>query len=106
MLDMGFLPAIRRIAAILPKDRQTMCFSATMEGAMANLVKVYTRNPVRLAFGSTLKPSENVRLQAFEVAANGKQEALHRLLSKEVGRCLVFSRTKRGAERIATSLNR
>src|SRR5712664_1004085 len=59
MLDMGFLPAIRRIAAILPKERQTLCFAATMEGAMTNLVKDYTRNPVRLAFGSTLKPSEN-----------------------------------------------
>src|ERR1700682_2630679 len=106
MLDMGFLPAIRRIAAILPQERQTLCFSATMEGAMANLVKEYTRNPVRLAFGSTLKPSENVRLQAFEVSANGKHDALHHLLSKEVGRCLVFSRTKRGTERIATSLNR
>src|SRR5258708_3367474 len=91
MLDMGFLPAIRRIAAILPKERQTMCFSATMEGAMANLVKEYTRNPVRLAFGSTLKPSENVRLQAFEVTANGKQDALHQLLTKESGRCLVFA---------------
>ena len=44
MLDMGFLPAIRRIASILPKERQTMCFSATMEGAMTNLVKDYTRN--------------------------------------------------------------
>ncbi len=106
MLDMGFLPAIRRIAAILPKERQTMCFSATMEGAMANLVKEYTRNPVRLAFGSTLKPSENVRLQAFEVTANGKQDALHQLLTKESGRCLVFSRTKRGTERIAKNLNR
>ena len=106
MLDMGFLPAIRRIAAILPKERQTMCFSATMEGAMANLVKDYTRNPVRLAFGSTLKPSENVRLQAFEVTADGKQDALHQLLTKERGRCLVFSRTKRGTERITKNLNR
>jgi ATP-dependent RNA helicase RhlE len=106
MLDMGFLPAIRRIAAVLPKERQTMCFSATMEGAMTHLVKDYTRNPVRLTFGSTLKPSENVRLQAFEVGADGKQGMLHRLLVKESGRCLVFSRTKRGAERIAKSLNR
>jgi len=105
MLDMGFLPAIRRIAAILPKDRQTMCFSATMEGAMASLVKEYTRNPVRLAFGSTLKPSENVRLQAFEVTVDGKQGALHHLLTKETGRCLVFSRTKRGTERITRNLN-
>src|ERR1700704_1216747 len=105
MLDMGFLPAIRRIASILPKERQTMCFSATMEGAMTNLVKDYTRNPVRLAFGSTLKPSENVRLQAFEVTVDGKQEALLHLLTKERGRCLVFSRTKRGTERIAKNLN-
>jgi len=105
MLDMGFLPAIRRIASILPKERQTMCFSATMEGAMSNLVKDYTRNPVRLAFGSTLKPSENVRLQAFEVTADGKQEALQHLLTEELGRCLVFSRTKRGTERITKNLN-
>src|SRR5882724_393768 len=106
MLDMGFLPAIRRIVSILPKERQTMCFSATMEGAMARLVKDYTTDPVRLTFGSTLKPSENVRLQAFEVPADGKHETLLHLLGKESGRCLVFSRTKRGTERIAKSLNR
>src|ERR1700724_1030016 len=106
MLDMGFLPVIRRIVALVPKERQTMCFSAPREGAMATLVKDYTRNPVRLGFGSTLKPSENVRLQAFEVTANGKQDALHHLLTKESGRCLVFSRTKRGTERIAKNLNR
>ena len=106
MLDMGFLPAIRRIASILPRERQTMCFSATMEGAMANLVKDYTRNAVRIALGSTLKPAENVRLQAFEVSADGKLELLRQLLNKETGRCLVFSRTKRGTERIAKGLNR
>ena len=106
MLDMGFLPSIRRIAAALPRDRQTMCFSATMEGAMAHLVKDYTRNPVRITLGSTLKPAENVRLQAFEVTADGKLELLRHLLSKESGRCLVFSRTKRGTERIAKGLNR
>jgi ATP-dependent RNA helicase RhlE len=106
MLDMGFLPAMRRIAAILPKDRQTMCFSATLEGSVAHLVHDYTRHPVRLAFGSTLKPAENVRLQAFEVTQDGKLEMLHRLLSNEGGRCLVFARTKRGAERITWGLAR
>jgi ATP-dependent RNA helicase RhlE len=106
MLDMGFLPAIRRIAAVLPKERQTMCFSATMEASVAHLVKDYLRNPVRLAFGSTLKPSENVRVQAFEVSLDRKQEVLHRLLAKETGLCLVFARTKRGAERLAQSLSR
>ena len=106
MLDMGFLPALRRIARVMPKDRQTMCFSATLEASVAHLVSDYTRNPVRLAFGSTLKPSENVRVQAFEVAADRKQEMLHRLLSKETGRCLVFARTKRGTERLARNLTR
>jgi ATP-dependent RNA helicase RhlE len=105
MLDMGFLPAIKRIAAILPKDRQTMCFSATMEASVAHLVKDYLKNPARLAFGSILKPSENVRMQAFEVPVDRKQETLQRLLAKETGRCLVFSRTKRGTERITKSLN-
>jgi ATP-dependent RNA helicase RhlE len=106
MLDMGFLPAIRRIVAILPKDRQTMCFSATLEGSVAPLVKDYMRNAVRLAFGSTLKPSENVRLQAFEVSPDGKHDMLCHLLARESGRCLVFSRTKRGTERITKALTR
>jgi ATP-dependent RNA helicase RhlE len=106
MLDMGFLPAIRRIVSTLPKERQTMCFSATMEGDMARLVKDYTRSAVRVALGSTLKPAENVRLQAFEVAVSGKPELLRRLLNQESGRCLVFSRTKRGTERIAKGLMR
>ncbi len=106
MLDMGFLPAIRRIASVLPKDRQTLCFSATLEASVVHLVNGYMRNPVRLAFGSTLKPSENVRVQAFEVNADRKQDLLHRLLSKETGRCLVFARTKRGTERLAKNLNR
>jgi ATP-dependent RNA helicase RhlE len=106
MLDMGFLPAIRRIVSILPKERQTMCFSATMEGDMVRIVKDYLRNAVRLSFGSTSKPSENVRVQAFEVAMDRKQEMLQRLLTKEPGKCLVFARTKRGTERIAENLNR
>jgi ATP-dependent RNA helicase RhlE len=106
MLDMGFLPAIRRIASVVPKDRQTMCFSATLEASVAHLVHDYMKNPIRLAFGSTLKPSENVKIQAFEVSADRKQALLQDLLSKEPGRCLIFARTKRGAERLALSLAR
>ncbi len=106
MLDMGFLPAIRRIVAVLPKDRQTLCFSATLEASVANLVKDYMRTPVRLAFGSTLKPSENVRVQAFEVSSDRKQEMLQHLLAKETGRCLIFARTKRGTDKLARNLIR
>lgn len=105
MLDMGFLPAIRRIVSILPKNRQTVCFSATMEASVAHLVKEYMKSPVRLTFGSTLKPSENVKLQVFEVPADSKINALKHLLAKETGRVLVFSRTKRQTQRIAANLN-
>src|ERR1700728_1085781 len=106
MLDMGFLPAIRRIASVLPKERQTLCFSATLEASVVHLVKDYRRTRVRLACGSVLKPSENVRVQAFEVASDRKLPLLHRLLSKETGRCLIFTRTKRGAERLSITLSR
>jgi ATP-dependent RNA helicase RhlE len=106
MLDMGFLPAIRRIASILPKDRQTLCFSATLEASVAHLVHDYMRHPVRVELGSVLKASENVRVQAFEVSTDHKLDVLCRLLAQDKGRCLVFARTKRGAERLALSLTR
>ena len=105
MLDMGFLPAIRRIAAALPIQRQTLFFSATLEASAAQLVNNYLKDPVRLAFGSVLKPSENVRVQALEVSHHGKQLVLRQLLARETGRCLIFVRTKRGAERLARTLN-
>ena len=106
MLDMGFLPAIRRIVAKLPTRRQTLCFSATMEQSVANLVHEYMREPVRVALGSVLKPAESVELTAYEVRPEGKMDALRHLLYAESGQTLVFARTKRGAERIAKSLAR
>src|SRR5580692_709958 len=106
MLDMGFLPAIRRIASILPRDRQTLCFSATLETSVAHLVHDYMRQPVRVELGSVLKASENVRLRAFEVSTDRKLDVLCRLLGQDKGRCLIFARTKRGAERLALNLTR
>jgi ATP-dependent RNA helicase RhlE len=106
MLDMGFLPAIRRVVAKLPTQRQTLCFSATMERSVANLVHEYTREPVRVALGSMLKPAETVRLPAYQVRPDEKMDTLRRLLSAETGQTLVFARTKRRAERIARSLAR
>ena len=106
MLDMGFLPAIRRIVGLLPRQRQTLCFSATLEASVAGLVHDYMQNPVRVALGSTLKPAENVELHAFEVATREKQNVLRHLLYEEKGRSLVFARTKRGTERLAKDLSR
>src|SRR5205807_983128 len=106
MLDMGFLPAIRRIVAVLPHARQTLCFSATMEQSAAVLVHDYMRDPVRVALGSVLKPAESVQLTAYELRPMEKMDALRQLLHAETGQTLVFARTKRGAERIVRSLVR
>ncbi|HTS08204.1 MAG TPA: DEAD/DEAH box helicase [Candidatus Eisenbacteria bacterium] len=106
MLDMGFLPAIRRILSTLPKQRQTLCFSATMEQSVAGLVNEYMRNPVRVALGSVLKPAESVELKAYEVRPGEKLDVLRQLLYAEKGQTLIFTRTKRGAERLAKELMR
>jgi ATP-dependent RNA helicase RhlE len=106
MLDMGFLPAIRRILATLPKQRQTLCFSATLEQSVAGLVNEYMRDPVRVALGSVLKPAESVQLKAYEVRPGEKLGVLRQLLYAETGQTLIFTRTKRGAERLAKDLVR
>jgi ATP-dependent RNA helicase RhlE len=106
MLDMGFLPAIRRIVAVLPQSRQTLCFSATLEASVAQLVRDYMNKPVRVALGSVLKPVESVQLQAFEVRPTEKLETLRQLLYDEKGQTLVFTKTKRGAERLTKDLHR
>jgi ATP-dependent RNA helicase RhlE len=106
MLDMGFLPAIRRIVAALPRERQTLCFSATLEASVANLVNEYMNKPVRVALGSTSKPADTVELQAFEVSQADKAEVLRQLLYSEKGQTLIFARTKRGTERLAKNLVR
>ncbi|HEY1678660.1 MAG TPA: DEAD/DEAH box helicase [Candidatus Sulfotelmatobacter sp.] len=106
MLDMGFLPAIRRILSALPEKRQTLCFSATMEQSVAGLVNEYMRDPVRVALGSVLKPAESVQLQAYEVRPGEKLDLLRQLLYAEKGQTLIFTRTKRGADRLAKDLVR
>jgi ATP-dependent RNA helicase RhlE len=106
MLDMGFLPAIRRILSTLPRQRQTLCFSATMEQSVAGLVNEYMRDPVRVALGSVLKPAESVQLKAYEVRPGEKIDVLRQLLYAEKGQTLIFTRTKRGAERLAKELVR
>jgi ATP-dependent RNA helicase RhlE len=106
MLDMGFLPAIRRILSVLPAKRQTLCFSATMEQSVAGLVNEYMRDPVRVALGSVLKPADSVELKAYEVRPGEKIDVLRQLLYAEKGQTLIFTRTKRGAERLAKELVR
>jgi ATP-dependent RNA helicase RhlE len=106
MLDMGFQPAIARIAATLPAARQTLCYSATLEGQVKEVAHKYLNNPARIEIGSVLKPAENVELRTFEVAPDKKQELLEHLLGSEQGSFLVFVRTKHGADRVARRLAR
>jgi ATP-dependent RNA helicase RhlE len=106
MLDMGFKPAIKRIAGELPADRQTLCYSATLDAPIKEVIREYLKNPARIEIGSVLKPAENVRLQTFEVTSDKKQELLEHLLKTEEGSFLVFVRTKHGADRVAQRLVR
>jgi len=104
MLDMGFIPAIRRIMGRLPKQRQTMCFSATLEPSVVHLIDDYMKKPVRVEIGSTLKPVDAIKLQMYEVGSDKKYSLLEKVLEAHPGRSLVFTRTKRGAERVAQKL--
>jgi len=106
MLDMGFLPAIRRIAAAIPKDRQTMCYSATLDANIQQIVRDYVRDPVRVEIGQTSKPSDRVALRVYTVMQDQKLALLDRMLNEEEGTYLVFSRTKHGAERIGRKLEK
>src|SRR5258708_22915093 len=106
MLDRGSLRAIGRILQILPQRRQTLCYSATMEQSVASLVSDYTREPVRIALGSTLKPAESVQLEAYEVRPSEKLDVLRQLLYGEKGHALIFPRTKPRSQRLAKELER
>ena len=104
MLDMGFQPAIQAILHYLPEPRQTMFFSATMEQSVAHLVKRYLKNPAVVEIGSSKKPVSSVQLRVFEVDPDQKLGLLRHLISKEPGTFLVFSRSKRGTDRLARRL--
>jgi ATP-dependent RNA helicase RhlE len=97
MLDMGFLPAIEAILAVLPAARQSMFFSATMERTVERLIARHSKNPVRITCGSaTAKAPEQIDLHL---------SLLNHLLKQEEGSFLVFARTKHGADRLSKQLS-
>jgi ATP-dependent RNA helicase RhlE len=104
MLDMGFLPTIKRIMAAIPPGRQTMFFSATIESSVKHLVETYVRDAVRIAVGSATKPIDKVDLHLYEVEQDRKLDLLEKMLRQEEGSFLVFARTKRGADRLSKKL--
>ena len=107
MLDMGFKPQVDRILRLVPNDRQTMFFSATLDGEVGELARAYTREPAR--FEADLPESRrlgDVEHRFVPVTADSKVDTLVQLLESEGGRTLVFVRTKRGADRLAERLSR
>ena len=105
MLDLGFIVPIRRIVSKLPKTRQTLFFSATMPREIAVLADEMLRNPTRVEVTPVATTAERVEQQAYFVDSKSKRDLLVEILSaKNVERALVFTRTKRGADRVAKIL--
>ena len=105
MLDMGFRPQVEKLLRRIPAERQTMLFSATLDGEVGDLARAYTRNPSRFENGREEDVEDSVVEHGFvAVTAEDKVERLVELLESESGLTLVFVRTKRGADRLAHKL--
>jgi len=106
MLDKGFLPAIRRLLKSVPAQRQTLFFSATMPAEINRLAAEMLKDPVRVAVAPVATTAEKVAQRVIHVPAAGKRRVLAELLKADgIGRTLVFSRTKHGADRIVKQLD-
>ncbi|MGA2181503.1 MAG: DEAD/DEAH box helicase [Bryobacteraceae bacterium] len=106
MLDMGFLPTIKRILSELPSTRQTLFFSATIEHSVAHIMHQHLQDPVRVAVGVITRPVESVDLHLYETEQTEKLGLLASLIRREKGTFLVFARTKHGTDRLAKQLTR
>jgi ATP-dependent RNA helicase RhlE len=106
MLDMGFQPQVDRIVRRLPRNRQTMFFSATLDGAVGELARAYTNSPARFeADWAESEPGE-IEHSFVSVTQDTKVETLVEHIRKSEGLTLVFVRTKRGADKLVQKLAR
>jgi len=106
MLDMGFLPQIERIIKFVPRNRQTMLFSATIPGEIVRMAAAHMKLPIHVEIAPSGTTAENIIQEAFIVKKSSKRQLLIRLLDRYHGPVLVFSRTKIGARKIARDLQR
>jgi ATP-dependent RNA helicase RhlE len=106
MLDMGFKPQLTRILARLPKQRQTMLFSATMAGEVSTFAKTHSRDPVRVEVAKSGTTAARATQNCYEVGQNDKTPLLLALLAEGEESTLVFTRTKRRADKLTKSLVR
>ena len=107
MLDMGFLPDLQRILNLLPKERQTLLFSATFSGEIKKLAATYLRNPQTIEVARSNSTNANVRQIVFEVAESDKSGAVTQLIRERgLKQVLVFCNSKIGASRLARVLEK
>ena len=107
MVDMGFAPDLRRILKLLPTERQTLLFSATMPPDLNKVAKEALRDPVRIDLAPPSRPAAGITQAIYPVPRNLKTELLDEILSRtEVRSVIVFTRTKHGADRLARQLAR
>jgi len=107
LLDMGFIRDVNRIVAMLPEDRQSMLFSATMPKEVAALAARILTDPVRVDVSPETMTVEKIEQAVVHVENDRKQDVLQTLLHEpEVTRAIVFTRTKHGANRVATKLDK
>ena len=104
MLDMGFQPQVDMIVRRIPRERQTMFFSATLDGRTGWMARAYTRDPVKHEITDSRPTVATTQHRFLPVQQHGKVDALLQLLAAERGLSLVFVRTKRGADRLARTL--
>ncbi|MAT43616.1 MAG: RNA helicase [Anaerolineaceae bacterium] len=106
MFDMGFLPTIRRIIAAVPKQRQTLLFSATMPKEIRSLANDFLNNPVVIEIGHS-KPADTVRHALYPVEQPQKMDTLIQLMdTTAIGQVLIFTRTKHRASKLAFKLKK
>ncbi|MFA6458302.1 MAG: DEAD/DEAH box helicase [Patescibacteria group bacterium] len=101
MLDMGFAPQIKKILAEVPKQKQTLLFSATMPTEIGKLATQYMQLPLRIEVAVSGTASEIVEQEVFVVPRDRKTQLLEKILTEYRGTILIFSRTKHGARKLA-----
>ncbi len=106
MLDMGFAPQLAQIVPHIPKERQTLFFSATLPKEILAVAEQYLQNPVRVSIGATSQPIDKVRQENHSVTDAKKNELLTQHLKEIKGRVLIFARTKRRTDKVFALLEK
>lgn len=104
MLDMGFAPQIEKIFRSLPRERQTMLFSATMPDGIMRLASAYMKMPIRIEVAPTGTLVTGVTQELFVIPKEQRARLLDRLLQQYSGTTLIFTRTKHGAHKLANTI--